>query len=86
MQILRIFPILLNILIITLKKQNSNKSFTVNVLNASISSVVVLKTGSEFFPESWDEDVPNDRTREVFVEDIQRKDDNGPLLNSLKLK
>ena len=35
-------------------------SFTDNVLNAYIYSVVVPKSGSEFSPESWDEDVPND--------------------------
>ena len=86
MHILRLLPLFLNILIITLKKQNSNKSFTVNVLNASISSVVVLKTGSEFSPESWDDDVPNDKTREVFVENMHRKDDNGPQLNTLRPK
>ena len=56
------------------------------MLNAYISSVVVLKSGSEFFPDFWDEDVPDDMTREVFVEDIPRKDDNGPLLNILKPK
>ena len=57
-----------------------------NLLNAYISSVVVVKSGSEFFPEFWDEDVPDDMTREVFVEDIPRKDDNGTLLNILKPK
>ena len=61
-------------------------SFTDNVLNAYIYSVVVLKSGSEFSPESWDEDVPNDKTRELFVENIQRKDDNGPQLNTLRPK
>ena len=57
-----------------------------NLLNAYISSVVVVKSGSEFSPEFWDEDVSNDMTREVFIEDIPREDDNWPLLNTLKPK
>ena len=54
-------------------------SFTDNVLNAYIYSVVFLKSGSEFSPES-------DKTREVFVENMHRKDDNGPQLNTLRPK
>ena len=61
-------------------------SCTGNMLNVYISSVVVVKSGSEFSPEFWDEDVPNDMTREVFIEDIPREDDNWPLLNTLKPK
>ena len=50
------------------------------------SRVVVLKSESEFSPELWDEDVSSDKTEEVFVEDIPKKDDNGPLINKLKPK
>ena len=57
-----------------------------NLLNAYISSVVVVKSGSEFSPEFWDEDVPTDMTSYVFAEDIPRKEDNVPLLNILNPK
>ena len=51
-----------------------------------ICSVVVVKAGSEFSPKFWEEDVSTDMTRELFVENLPRKDDNRPLIDILKPK